>query len=144
VPRAARGFGPRGFFTSGTSPDKQRRDEQRRDEQHDEEWWQMNERTSELARLFAVEPENDWRSSAACRGLDPDVFFADDFENKQERAEREALAKAVCQSCEVSEDCLGYALKAGERYGIWGGLNAQERRALSRKLPPPSAGERVS
>lgn len=94
----------------------------------------MAERTSSLARLFAVEPENDWRARAACKGMDPEHFFSsdDDAANKHERAEREASAKAVCGRCEVRRDCLSYAIAAGERYGIWGGMNAQERRALAR------------
>lgn len=105
----------------------------------------MSERNSPLAQLFAVEPENDWRMRAACRSMDPEMFFSsEDFENKQERSEREAVAKAVCGRCVVVDDCLTYALEAQERYGIWGGLNAQERRALVRKRTSPSATERVS
>jgi WhiB family redox-sensing transcriptional regulator len=81
-----------------------------------------------------VEPENDWRNDAACRGLDPDLFFSPDtFENKQERDDREVAAKAVCASCPVREPCLDYAIRAGERYGIWGGLNELERRAYVRR-----------
>ena len=92
------------------------------------------ERTSSLARLFAVEPESDWRGRAACKGLDPEHFFSseDDAMGKHERAEREASAKAVCVKCDVRRECLSYAIAAGERYGIWGGMNSQERRALVR------------
>jgi WhiB family redox-sensing transcriptional regulator len=89
---------------------------------------------SSLARLFLVEPENDWRMNAACRGLDADLFFSPDtFETKQEKDDREAQAKAVCARCEVREQCLEYALEAGERYGIWGGLDELERRAFQRR-----------
>lgn len=105
----------------------------------------MSERVSPLARLFAVEPENDWRLEAACRGLDPELFFSsDDIVNRQERQEREAEAKAVCTRCAVRTDCLTYALDAGERYGVWGGLTAQERRALGRSRSGDPAAERVS
>ena len=105
----------------------------------------MAERTSSLARLFAVEAENDWRPLAACRGLDPDMFFAsEDVENRQERRDREAAAKAVCARCTVVDDCLSYAIAAGERYGIWGGLNADERRAAKRRTAEETAAERVS
>src|SRR5438270_13233553 len=92
------------------------------------------ERTSSLARLFAVEPESDWRSRAACKGIDPEHFFSSDDEvaSKHERAERESAAKAVCMRCDVRRECLSYAIAAGERYGIWGGMNAQERRAVAR------------
>src|SRR5207249_11335996 len=91
------------------------------------------ERTSSLARLFAHEPENDWRERAACKSTDPELFFSsDDLTNRAERIEREAEAKAVCRGCEVRRECFEYAIAAGERYGIWGGLNAQERRAGAR------------
>lgn len=105
----------------------------------------MSERTSPLARLFAVEPENDWRLQAACRGIDPELFFSsDEIVNRQERTEREAEAKAVCTRCVVRDPCLSYAVAAGERYGIWGGLTSQERRALGRARRSDSAAERVS
>lgn len=103
------------------------------------------ERTSPLARLFAVEAENDWRQNAACAGLDPELFFSsEEVENRQERREREAAAKAVCGRCTVVDDCLAYALEARERYGIWGGLTADERRELGRRGAPSSPAERVS
>ena len=107
-------------------------------------------RTSPLARLFATEPENDWRALAECRGVDPEFFFSSDVSedgpNKHERIEREAAAKAVCGRCAVRADCLDYAIEAGERYGIWGGLNAQERRAYVRSgaVSKESSAERVS
>ena len=111
---------------------------------------QMPERTSSLARLFAVEPENDWRTKAACKGIDPEFFFssdaAEDAANKNERIEREAEAKAVCARCSVRAECLDYAVAAGEKYGIWGGLNPQERRAYVRSAASSSEGsaEQVS
>ena len=104
-------------------------------------------RMSSLARLFSAEPENDWRTQAACRGIDPEFFFSsEDLPNKQERLERETAAKAVCARCTVRSECLSYALAAGERYGIWGGLNPQERRAAVRARPDGdgSSAERVS
>lgn len=107
----------------------------------------MSERTSSLARLFRIEPENDWRADAACKGIDPELFFSsEDLPNKQDRLEREGAAKAVCARCAVRPDCLEYAIAAGERYGIWGGLNPQERRAHVRTLHTDDgkSAERVS
>ena len=34
----------------------------------------------------------------------------------------------------IREECLSWALKNGERYGVWGGLTEQERRRLSRQV----------
>jgi WhiB family transcriptional regulator, redox-sensing transcriptional regulator len=104
------------------------------------------QRTSSLARLFTSEPENDWRAHAACKGIDPELFFSsEDLPDKRERIEREQAAKAICGHCSVRADCLAYAIAAGERYGIWGGLNPQERRAAARSRPDDrSPTERVS
>ncbi|HVE92200.1 MAG TPA: WhiB family transcriptional regulator [Actinomycetota bacterium] len=87
-----------------------------------------------LSQLFMSEPENDWRADAVCKGMDPEIFFSpDQFETKQDKDDREAVAKEACGRCPVREPCLDYSYKAGERYGIWGGLTEQERRALARR-----------
>jgi WhiB family redox-sensing transcriptional regulator len=46
--------------------------------------------------------------------------------------ERELVAKRICASCGVRDDCLEAALARHESYGIWGGLNEIERRGLLR------------
>lgn len=103
----------------------------------------MSERTSSLARLFRAEPENDWRTGAACKGIDPELFFSsEDLPNKQDRIERESAAKAICARCAVRPECLSYAVAAGERYGIWGGLNPQERRAHVRSRAAADGGSK--
>lgn len=38
-------------------------------------------------------------------------------------------AKAACGRCPVRVECLAYALAADERFGVWGGLGPEERRA---------------
>ena len=75
----------------------------------------------------------DWSSAAACRGSEGSLFYsADSAERKEDRLEREQLAKRICAGCLVREDCLRAALDRHESYGIWGGLNEFERRALTR------------
>ena len=41
----------------------------------------------------------------------------------------------LLQRLPIREECLAWALKNGERYGVWGGLTEQQRR----RLPPPVA-----
>ena len=67
----------------------------------------------------------DWQIAAACRGVDPDLFFT-------ERGEKTSDAKAVCRGCPVREDCLEYAMANVEKFGVWGGLSERERRRLRR------------
>jgi WhiB family transcriptional regulator, redox-sensing transcriptional regulator len=72
----------------------------------------------------------DWQSRAACRGVDTARFYHPENERGSSRARRERAAKAVCATCTVIEDCLRWALRTREQYGVWGGLSAEEREAL--------------
>lgn len=79
------------------------------------------------AQITAVE----WQVKAACRGPQAAIFFPPpQFERKDEKAERERQAKAICATCPVCGPCLDYALDIREPHGIWGGRNEAERRAL--------------
>lgn len=74
-----------------------------------------------------------WTNAAACRGSEGSLFYsADTAERKEDRIEREQLAKRICAGCAVREECLRAAIERHESYGIWGGLNEFERRALTR------------
>jgi WhiB family redox-sensing transcriptional regulator len=75
----------------------------------------------------------EWTDAAACRNSEGALFYpADSAERKEDRLERELVAKRICASCGVREDCLEAALARHESYGIWGGLNELERRGLLR------------
>jgi WhiB family transcriptional regulator, redox-sensing transcriptional regulator len=75
--------------------------------------------------------EDTWQVKAACRGPQAEVFFPPpQFERKDEKAEREARAKQICNDCPVRQPCLDYAVAIREPHGIWGGLNENERRQL--------------
>jgi WhiB family transcriptional regulator, redox-sensing transcriptional regulator len=72
-----------------------------------------------------------WQQRAACRGPDTWLFFPPShFERRGDKDAREARAKAVCRTCPVRRECLDFALKIREPYGIWGGLTEVERRDL--------------
>lgn len=67
-----------------------------------------------------------WRQRAACRGVDPDIFYPSSDEEAEE-------AKAICRVCPVREACLEYALVNRERDGVWGGATERERRRMIRQ-----------
>jgi WhiB family redox-sensing transcriptional regulator len=73
-----------------------------------------------------------WRESAACRRADPELFFPIGSGGAAAAAEIQQ-AKAVCARCLVRRPCLAYALVTGQQYGIWGGLDENERRPLHRR-----------
>jgi WhiB family redox-sensing transcriptional regulator len=73
-----------------------------------------------------VASNQEWQDRAACRTIPVELFFPP--------AEQEADdAKLICEACSVREPCLEFAIAAGERFGIWGGLTPQERRSLVAK-----------
>ena len=67
-----------------------------------------------------------WRQRAACRGVDPDVFYPVSDEEAEE-------AKSICRVCPVREACLEYALATNQDSGVWGGTSEEERRQLRKQ-----------
>jgi WhiB family transcriptional regulator, redox-sensing transcriptional regulator len=67
-----------------------------------------------------------WQADALCAQTDPEAFFPEKGGSTRD-------AKKICASCEVRAQCLEYALKNDERFGIWGGLSERERRKLRKR-----------
>jgi len=74
-----------------------------------------------------IATREDWVGQAACRGIAASVFFT-------ERGEMTAPAKAICAACPVTAECLDYALRTKQKFGIWGGKSERERRTMRRDL----------
>lgn len=66
----------------------------------------------------------DWEKDAACRGMDPNVFFPNieaTYETDKE------IALRVCSNCPVRAQCRSKGRTNLEEYGIWGGEDDEER-----------------
>lgn len=74
----------------------------------------------------------EWRTRAACSGR-VDLDFID----PRPPAEV-AECRALCAGCPVREQCLVEALTTGEAWGIWGGLDAEEREPLAEQQGHPA------
>lgn len=62
------------------------------------------------------------RQTAVCSQTDPEIFFP-------EKGGSTKQAKKICNlSCDLLDECLDWALKNNEKFGIWGGLSERERR----------------
>src|SRR3954462_1479608 len=63
-----------------------------------------------------------------CQSGDPDAWWPS-------RTSFRGAGRAIeaCHACAAQEACLAYALAADERFGIWGGLQPDERKALRRQ-----------
>lgn len=85
----------------------------------------------------------NWRMLAACRSIDPDLFFPVSTAGKS--LEQVAEARSVCACCLVRRQCLAFALRTRQTHGIWGGLTAQERdqRHPTRTATAPAANGRA-
>ena len=71
-----------------------------------------------------------WLDRAACRTVDPEIFFPTGVGVV---AERQVIrAKEVCRRCPVQPECLHWAQFHASGDGVWGGLDAHERRELRR------------
>ncbi len=79
----------------------------------------------EEVTLMTAHTMATWRKRAACRGIDPEMFFPVTDEDAEE-------AKAICATCPVREACLEHALAHREREGVWGGATERERRRIIR------------
>ena len=87
-----------------------------------------------ISRLpMPIQETYEWQYEGACREADPETFFSPDAERGPRRRAREAAAKALCAVCPVVQQCLDHALQVREPYGVWGGLNINERDNLLRK-----------
>lgn len=77
---------------------------------------------------YLVELLPDWHLDAACRGMDPAIFFP-------ERGKSIRKARAVCAQCPVQTECLDFAVETplGDDFGIWGGTSERQRRPMRRE-----------
>jgi len=70
-----------------------------------------------------IEWDKDWSDQALCKDLETAVFFPS-------RGESVAPIKLICKACPVVKPCLEYAMKSGEKFGIWGGTSERDRRRM--------------
>lgn len=83
-------------------------------------------------------PSTEWTERAACRDMDPNIFFPGEYEPY-------GPAREVCRRCEVIGECLDDALAvpvSQDIAGMYGGLTPKERAQLRRgrpKVVPPCA-----
>lgn len=73
-----------------------------------------------------------WVEKALCSTMNADAWFPP-------KSGTNNPAKRICNGfggrppCPVRDECLSYALKYNEEFGVWGGLGEKERRHLIRR-----------
>jgi hypothetical protein len=90
-----------------------------------------------VANLYGIPVADKFfpEGRAACTGHNTEMWFPDYTVNKEAKTKRElvakrnediAAAKAICDTCDIKEECLMWSLKY-EPFGIWGGRDERER-----------------
>jgi WhiB family transcriptional regulator, redox-sensing transcriptional regulator len=96
--------------------------------------------TSPPPAVQRADGERDWRLDAACREVDPELFFPEPGQ-----APQAAAAKQVCAGCAVRGPCLEAAVHGpqarDDHTGIFAGTTARDRVAL-RGRPSMAQGTR--
>jgi WhiB family redox-sensing transcriptional regulator len=72
----------------------------------------------------------EWMELAACRGVEPELFFTE--KKPGVPCSRTARAKEICSTCPVQAQCLDFATATSwVQHGVWAGLEGYEIRKLS-------------
>lgn len=98
-----------------------------------------NPRPKKLLVEDAPPAVSDWRHRAACRGEDPDLFFA--IGTGRPALLQIEEAKDVCRRCDSVDACLLWALDHAE-FGVYGGMSEDERKALKQRVARAGQRER--
>lgn len=72
----------------------------------------------------------DWRFRGLCRDEDPELFFPAGKSGTAPTIAQITKAKGVCQRCPVMEECFLWSLDESIEYGVWGGVDEDQRRAM--------------
>jgi WhiB family redox-sensing transcriptional regulator len=86
-----------------------------------------------VVTTLTVPATGRWRDQALCAdAADPEIWFQDCDRDERDEAVR------VCAACPVMRLCRQWALAVGVEYGVWGGLDEAQRRALRSGAPLPT------
>ena len=77
-----------------------------------------------------METDTGWMNEGNCRNEPPETFFPSDGVGVE-------VAKRICATCPVIDQCLEYALEHRIDHGVWGGASERQRRRIlkARRIP---------
>jgi WhiB family redox-sensing transcriptional regulator len=81
-----------------------------------------------VVELLSLASRPAWHKKAACRSHPVSWWFPD-----QEHRADGRLARAICETCPVREECAGYGIVHEPDDGIWAGMTVQQRRQVRRE-----------
>lgn len=90
----------------------------------------QNTQNMQSSSRFARWNDGTWRLDAACAHMDTLIFFP--IGETGPVTQQVELARKICASCPVREQCLEFAIATIQNDGIWGGTTEDERRLIKR------------
>lgn len=72
---------------------------------------------------------DEWMSKALCIDMETDIFY-----NSDRDSNKVVKARETCMKCPVILQCRVHAVESGEKFGIWGGMDGDERKAWWRRV----------
>lgn len=70
----------------------------------------------------------NWHAEAKCLGTGFENFFPDDEGDIFASIATTTRGRKVCQTCEAFAECLYSSLANKEKFGIWAGVSARQRK----------------
>ena len=67
--------------------------------------------------------DNEWMAGGNCQNHPPATFFPSDGVGVE-------VARRICDTCPVKDECLEYALRNRIDHGVWGGTSERQRRRI--------------
>ena len=73
-----------------------------------------------------MDHENEWMARGLCTSIPPAMFFPSDGAGVE-------VARKICATCPVQQECLEHALVNRIDHGVWGGCSERERRRILKR-----------
>ena len=73
-----------------------------------------------------MDQEHEWMAHGLCTSIPPSTFFPSDGSGVE-------VARKICATCPVQQECLEYALQHRIDHGVWGGCSERERRRILKR-----------
>jgi WhiB family redox-sensing transcriptional regulator len=70
--------------------------------------------------------DSEWMARGSCAHESPSTFFPSDGVGVE-------VARRICATCPVKDQCLEHALVNRIDHGVWGGCSERERRRILKR-----------
>jgi WhiB family transcriptional regulator, redox-sensing transcriptional regulator len=78
----------------------------------------------------------NWSDRAARLSAEPETFFP--VGTGGVALDDVSVAKAICAGCAVLAECRDYALRSRQPFGVWGGMDEEQRRQVWAREAAPA------